>query len=199
MLTFRKKQAPPFCIIIMTASLLSSCFSINAEVGYDPEKAVEPISAEAAPVSIGQFTDRRGTNKDWIGEVRGRYYFPRSVLTTNRPVTEVVRNVVVDGANERGMLAELNDPPRYQIYGSIVRLEGLETAPSDAHAHLIIRLFDLAESRDVHVGNYRADVSINAGSVGGNILDDVIEDALNRVVSESLDDPELQAILLSNS
>lgn len=174
---------------------VAGCSAIDADIGYDPDVPVSLIEEDAAPIRIGQFTDRRGQKAHLLGKVSGTTSSLGSGLEADRPVTEIVRDVMTQAAYDRGMLSEGGDQTRYQLYGQITRLEGVEGSPSMAHANLVARLFDLKENRDVYVTNHQVEHTASPASGYSFDLGKTIEEALNQVVALSLDDPGLRTFL----
>lgn len=187
-------------MLVCLICLLTGCSTVGVDLDYERGDLIAPIEQDAAKIRVGQFSDRRGQKSHWLGEIRGEYHYPKSILETNRPVSQLVRDIVEQGADDRGMLGGRTEPPTYQLYGQIVRLDGVTTEPAIVHAHLVVRLFDLDQSEDVYVADHRIDhVEIEKAARARSpfILGNFVEDALNQAVADALEDPELRAILVA--
>jgi len=174
---------------------LSGCTTTDVVIPYQGPGSISLVEDDAAKLEIGTFSDRRGQEPNWLGEVRGKYYYPKTILVSPEPVWRVVRDLIQEGADERGMLAGRGDPPVYQLYGEVVQLDGRLPDGEGTTAHLTIRLFDLETREDVFETEHRVhlDELPRLGSAG--ILGRSIKDALNQAVTEALDDPTLRAVL----
>ena len=147
---------------------------------------------------VGQFVDRRNHAPDWLGELRGKYYFPREDVHTSQPVSLVVRDLVRQGAEDREMLVEANVPAPYELYGQVTRLDGKVTDATEAHAHIVFRLFNHDSNDEVYTSNQRIDLNDARLYGSGTDLGDFVEDALNQAVAKALDDEAFREALQNN-
>lgn len=176
--------------------LVAGCSSIEGTFGYNPEPPVSLIEESAEGIIIGQFSDRRGSRTHWLGEVPWTYYSVVSGIEAEQPVAHILRDVFIEAADDRGMLSESGVPAKYQIYGQMTRLDGDDGVPATANIDLVIRLLDLENNRDVYITEHKVETTAPPESGYAFDLIDIIERAINQVVAQSLDDPELRAVLL---
>ena len=184
-------------ITLIMVCWLTGCSTINVNIDYERGELVEPIEPKAAKIKIGQFSDRRPHKPNWLGEVRSQYHFPKSIVATRQPVSTIVRDIILKAAEDRGMIGTRSEPPIYQLYGQIMKLDGMATDPAIIHAHLVIRLFDLENSRDVYVADHEITQADRTKPDSALRLGNYVEDALNDAVAASLDDPDLRALLVT--
>ncbi len=203
-----RKHRHPAVIGIVALWTLAGCSVTEVRPAYKPKQAVERVEQGTAKLTIGSFADRRGTEPDWVGEIQGKYIYPKAVLETRDPVSKIVRDMVVRGAKARLMLAEdigsagyEVDPEVYQLYGQVKKLSGSAKGAADAEvrAHLVTRLVNVSDNDEIYTATHRVDL-FNV-DVDGNpaVLGDFVEEALNEVVQKSLDDPNLRKALGSNA
>jgi len=184
-------------VLAVLVASMSGCSTVEVDIGYAPDVPVLLSEDEAATFEVGQFTDRREKSPFWVGEIQGAYYYPKSILATDRSLSEIVRDTVEQGAFDRDMLNERGNPRRYQFYGHIERLDGIESDAAVVHVHLVSRLLDLAENREVYTANHRIERATPLDNGNASDLESLIEEALNEVVANSLDDPKLREALLA--
>ena len=196
-MTLLRWQVVNFGMFAALAGLLSACSTSAVDIGYAPDVPVPLLDEQAATFEVGQFTDRRQKPPNWVGEIRGAYHYPKTILAADRTVAELVREIVEQGAYDRGMIDEDRGPSRYQFYGQIIRADGIETEDSVVHVHLVSRLIDLETNRQLHVNEHKIDRVAPLDITAGYYLNRLIEEALNDVVAASLDDPVLRQILVS--
>jgi hypothetical protein len=176
--------------------LASACSSIEATFGYNPEPPVPLIDEAAEGISIGQFSDRRGTRTHLLGAVPWTYYSVVSGINADQPVVHILRDVFIQAADDRGMLSESGQQAKYQIYGQMTGLDGDDGVPASASIDLVIRLLDVENNRDVYITEHKVETTAPPESGYAFDLVDIIERAINQVVAKSLDDPDLRAVLL---
>lgn len=187
--------------------VLTGCSVTEVNPAYKPKEAVERVRQDTAKLTIGSFADRRGTEPEWLGEIRGKYIYPKAVLETRDPVSTIVRDMVIRGAKARLMLAEdvdgshgyENGAEVYQLYGQVTKLSGSaqDKADAEVRAHLVTRLINVADNDEVYTATHRVDfpnVDIHGSPV---LLGNFVEEALNEVVQKLLDDPEFRKALQS--
>ena len=196
-LAIKTKAVLATLILAGLVGFTSGCSTSQVDIGYSPGSPASSINDEAATFGLGQFADQRGQEPHWIGEVRGKYHYPKSIIETNRPVAQVVREIIKKGAEDRDMLRSGDGSRRYQLYGQVLRLDGIETEATVVRAHLVSRLIDLENNRQIHAADHKAERVVPLDTGNSADLESLIEEALNEVVAASLDDPKLREALLA--
>ena len=194
-MTDTRKRNLAALIVSISISSLGGCSTTQVDIGYRSSDLVAPVADEAVTFKLGQFVDRRGEAPDWLGEVRGKYYFPKETLKADRPVSWIVRDVFEKGAKDRGMLGETNVSTPYELYGHVEKLDGSVSDSTIAHAHLMVRLFNRDGSDDIFSASHHIDI-VDPKIYGSAIdLGSFLEEALNQAVVETLDDPDFRQVL----
>jgi len=198
----------PTIMTFVALGFLAGCSVTEINPAYKPKETVESVEQSTVKLTIGNFADTRGTEPDWLGEISGKFVYPKSVLETRDPVSKIVRDMVVRGAEARLMLAEdaggsegYEAPGEvYQLYGQVKKLSGSakDVADAEVHAHLVTRLINVADNDEIYTGThsvYRSNLDIDGSPAR---LGNFVEEALNEVVQKTLDDPDLRKALQSN-
>lgn len=186
-----------FGMSVLIVSFSSACTTLDVDIGYAPDVPVLLIDEQAVPFEVGQFIDQRQRPPHWVGEIKGTFHYPKTILALEPTVSELVRDVIEQGAYDRGMLSEGDGPSRYQFYGQIIRVDGIETEAFVVHAHLVSRLIDLEANRQIYIGEHQVKRAASFDISGTADLIQLIEEVLNEVVAASLDDPALSQVLVS--
>ncbi len=183
---------------VLAFSLLAGCTVTEVNPAYKPTVKAGDIEPNYAKLTIGNFSDSRGAAPEWLGEFRARWTYPRSTLRSTYPVTKVVRDMIVRGAEDRLMLAGNGTNARvYQLYGQVNKLEAWARVPVEARAraHLTTRLIRVANNEELYSGTHQVDLSNLDIDGDPEMLGRFVEEALNKAVQDALDDPEFRAAL----
>ncbi|MGI9499606.1 MAG: hypothetical protein ACR2P3_06185 [Geminicoccaceae bacterium] len=194
MITFRSARCRlaaflPFVISSMVIVQLAGCSTSQVDLAYDQSGRIEPVGPETGKMTLGHFSDRRGVDPNWVGEIVGKYYYPKTVLETREPVTLAVRRVIEQGAEIRGMLSTRGADAIYQLSGEVIRLDGMISRGTEAHAVINIRLTKRDGSKEVYREQHRIDLNEVRTGQSANVLEGLLEDALNQAIVEALDSP----------
>jgi hypothetical protein len=182
-------------LLLIIIAVLAGCTSTKIALDYKPSNLVADVEPEDGKVRLGQFADRRGKAPRWLGEIKKEYYYPKETLEADRPVTLIVRDMIKEGAEERGLLSVRNAETMYQLYGQILELGASVSERTDVSAHLMIRLLNLEDNKEVHHAVHRVELGDHRLELDTDKLADLLEDALNQAVAASLDDPALRETL----
>ena len=134
---------------------VTGCSTHLVSLSYDvPEIGV--ARSAAAPVTVEPFRDKRGTDPDWLGAIRGGYGNPIKKLRTTTPTAELVTQAFRDALAARGVTVD-KTPPRFVVTGAVKKLDCSYYMNREAHAHLFVRVLDAGSRRVVFENLYRAD------------------------------------------
>jgi hypothetical protein len=151
-------------------------------------------------ITMGEVTDARGHAMYWLAAIRGGYGNPLKVLMTEQHVSVVVRQALSDALAARNLQAENG---RHRLVVRLVRFDGNQLFPKEAHIVLAVRLEDAATNAVLYEGEARAD-GAGAG-IGGGIFTPIeplralINDVMNQGIDRALDDPAFRAALAGAS
>lgn len=178
------------------AVLLTSCMSEEVDLNFIPTYgANEPLPIDSQ-VSLGHFSDRRDKGPYWIGEILGQYRYPKTTLSTKKPVALIVQSVVKENAENRGLLSTRPANAAFQLSGEIIRLESIVAEKAEARVYINIRLTTLDGSQQVYQKLHRAYLVDIPDEPKRHTATELLKDALNQAVSEALDAEALREWLL---
>lgn len=168
-------------------SLLAGCSTSSVDVSYAPKDPVDQTQSAPGNLTLGHFSDRRGKDPFWVGEIVGKYHYPKTILETTEPVTKVVRDVIERTAKRRGLLNDRGGDADYQLSGEIIRLHAITSEDTEAHAVISLRLTKRCGSEEVYRQQHRLDINNASGVRQADKLADLLEELLNQVVTDALD------------
>lgn len=180
--------------------MVGGCTFTDIDLNYTPESSADEIEEDTAKLVVGHFVDKRGGQTDEVGVVNGIFIFPRSVLRNEVPLAIAFRNIMVEGAKARRMLAEdinYNETDVYQIYGQIDTFSASSYSffDGDVEIELVTRVFKVADNNEVYRTVRRVRLSnVDVGGSPGR-LGRYIQQALNQLMQETLDSDEIRQIL----
>ncbi len=183
------------CTLVL---LLGACSTNAVHIGYDATKA-NPTLGKALIV-LGNSTDEREKDANWLGAIRGGFGNPIKTLTTEQPVSEVVKTALGDGLKANGLLTKGNG--KYRLDTVISRFDCSQYVRLEAHIELNVSLVNVVTKEPIYTKHYKADhvtgnmVTLNAGVFGSvddlrKVANDTLQDAIDQIVT----DPALLAKL----
>lgn len=177
---------------------LTGCVTRTVDIAYQPAVSA-PAGPSAGTVAIGSFADKRSKPSRALGVVRGGFGNAVKTLETPVPVRDVVAKAFADGLAARGLLGD-GSQAKYALNGTIVRFDASQLMRREAHCEIRVVLverdtgkpvFALPARQDLVSGSALAlDVGLFASAAD---LAALAADALQRVVDQSLDNPEFAA------
>ncbi|HPF24078.1 MAG TPA: YajG family lipoprotein [Hyphomonas sp.] len=187
-------------LAIAAVILVSACASTRPiELQYmAPAQSANFESANA--ISLGNVADERGNGANWIGAIRGGYGNPLKVLETDKPVKDIVADLVSEGLEARGVTNAYQAPYRLDV--TIVRFESSQYVRREAHAQLKGDVVNTETGEVVYTGLGTAD-NVNGSVLAMNTgifadpeeLRSIANQTLQQAIDELLDDPKLHDAL----
>ena len=176
--------------------MLTSCMSEEVDLNFVPTYGADQALPIDSQLSLGHFSDHRDKGPFWIGEILGQYRYPKTVLSTEEPVTRIVHNLVKENADNRGLLSARAANAAYQLSGEIIRLESIVADKAEARAFINVRLTTSDGSKQVYQKLHRAYLVDTPDEPKRHTATELFKDALNQAVSEALDAEALREWLL---
>ena len=177
---------------------LAACSTTPVAVTYKAPPTAVPLTAQASATSAGRFSDDRGEPPKWLGAIRGGFGNPLKVLEAEQTAAQMVQAAFNEGLRARGA----RTPSKYELTGSIRKLDCSQYVRREAHGVIDVAVVDVASGRQVFSKTYSKDlvegsiVALDAGIFGStDDLRKVLEQALQQIVDQALDDPQLRAAL----
>lgn len=175
------------CFLVVT----SGCSTHLSKVEYE---GVGLASTDVRPtVTQVIVSDKRGTDSDWLGAIRGGYGNVLKTLKTEESTDKIVDEIYTAALEKSGILADTDDAP-YSLLVTIVKFDCSYYFNREAHAHVDISLAINESSKIKFSKSYKSDLT--EGGVGAGIFGDVdtlrdlAEKAMNETVDKMLQDPE---------
>jgi uncharacterized lipoprotein YajG len=175
---------------------LSSCQTYQVPITY-----ADPATVIPGPklVDLGRFVDARDeVSGTALGSIKNEVGIPIKTLTTRKPVAELVHNAVGFGLKARGMLVG-SGQGRYVLSGTITEFYAHQLASQTAGCTIRFQVFRKGKPRPVFERTYRSQRKWRTAKVSyfGNVdeLADVSSAAMQDVIDQALDDPELRRVL----
>ena len=170
------------CILV----LATACSTHSVSLAYKPATAPQPVSGDVR-IAVGDFTDNRGEPATWLGAIRGGYGNPLKTIEASKPVGELVKDVVREALQARGLFAE-NAP--LVISGWVQKLDGDQYARKEATAQLQMILSDRASRREIisrpaSSNQIAGSLMTMKSGVFGSVED--VRALIERVLSEAVD------------
>lgn len=171
---------------------LIGCSTTQVQMQHEPyggEKTDNPI------IAIGQFSDYRKHDPNWLGAIRGGYGNPLKTLETPKPVKDVVRDAFQDGLRQRGLLASADDA-KYILNVDIQQYDCNQYVRKESHIKLDIKVVDIKSNQQVFsdriaVDNVEGSILSMKTGVFGSVeeLKNLAEKTLAQAVDNALDSP----------
>jgi len=146
-------------------------------------------------------SDERGTDKNWLGAIRGGYGNRLKTLRTEESTDSVVKKMYEDALNKSKLLSTSIDSP-YAIKVVITKYDCSYYMNREAHAHVNISLIDNSTSTIRFSKSYKTDeveTGVGAGIFGSvDTLRALAETAMNNTIDKALSDEEFINALTSS-
>jgi hypothetical protein len=171
---------------------ISACSTTRVSLPY--QAGATPIAAVAKPlVSVGAFSDQRGTDPHWLGAIRGGFGNPLKTLELENTASEMMKEAFSQALTSRGLLAS-NAAGRYTLSGVIQKFDCSQFVRREAHATIIVTVTETATGKTVMNQSFEETVvtgeglTLDAGilastddlkAVAAQALQKVIDDVLN--------------------
>ncbi|WP_296807738.1 SHOCT domain-containing protein [Thiocapsa sp.] len=156
---------------------------------YRGERADNPI------IAIGQFSDYRKHDANWLGAIRGGYGNPLKTLETPKPVKDIVRDAFQDGLRQRGILASADDA-KYVLSVDVQQYDCNQYVRKESHIKLDIKVVDIKNNQQVFsdriaIDNVEGSILSMKTGVFGSVeeLKNLAEKTLAQAVDGALDSP----------
>jgi hypothetical protein len=170
------------------AAALPSCSSTAVSLDYQP--TLGQNIAGPRKVAVGRFSDMRGENSYYLGEVRTPIGTPLERINSRVPVEEVVRNAFSHGLSSRGMLAGSGAP--YVITGEIMELHGDQVVRPAGYARIRVNVVRVSSGQivftRVYTGERVREMYLPGSGSPVPVIRELISRALQDVVDRALDD-----------
>ena len=85
-------------LVVLLPLIISTigCSTHMVSVTYQPTGQIVRNAPGEASVTVGRFSDDRGTDSNWLGAIRGGYGNPLKKLRTDKPTNEMVEAAFAD-------------------------------------------------------------------------------------------------------
>ena len=183
---------------------LSGCSTNAVQLTYDTSAVASQPAAAASSVEIMSVGDNRTHDPYWLGAIRGGFGNPLKTLTTDVPVSNVVKNAFTDALKARGLLASTSGVYGMQVV--INQFDCNQVARREAHVRLNVSMVELASGRQIYANDIQVDrvtgsvITFDAGIFATvEDLRKLANQALQGAVDQALDDPQLNEILMAGT
>lgn len=184
-----------FCILLLLTTL-AGCSTHMSRIEY--QSTGNPALAGQQQISQVEVIDDRGTEKNWLGAIRGGYGNRLKTLRTEKPTDQVVKDVYIQALKGSKLYTSANKGD-YRLRVVLSKFDCSYYFNREAHAHFTVSLFENGTNKEVFTKSYRADEV--EGGVGAGIFGDVdtlrqlAERTLNKAVDSHLQDPNFVSAL----
>lgn len=190
-------------LVVLLPLIISTigCSTHMVSVRYQPTGQIVSNAPGDASVTVGRFSDDRGTDSNWLGAIRGGYGNPLKKLRTDKPTNEMVEAAFADALQARNMLGT-KDNSKVTIEGNIVKFDCSYYFNREAHAHLVVKVVLLPSRALIFSRTYKTDNTesgVAAGIFGDtDHLAAFAQKTLNETIDKVFSDPGfVEAILRS--
>lgn len=192
-----ESAARALCILAVVT--LAGCGTTPVAINYKAPATAQQFTGASAATSAGRFSDDRGEPPKWLGAIRGGFGNPLKVLEVEEPVAQMVQTAFSEGLRARGAA---KDNAKYELVGTIKKLDCSQYVRREAHGVIEVTVVQVAGGKQLFKKSYTADlvdgsmVSLATGVFAStDDLRKVLERALQQIVDQALDDPQLRAAL----
>jgi hypothetical protein len=185
--------------LLAVLSILFGCSTTVVTLRYEPTTPVK-TELDAKPVAaIGTIKDgRKEEDPRWFGAIRGGYGNPLKKLVGDRPMNETVARSLSDALKERHLLAS-GDDAVFRVEGTIQTLDCNYYWNRDAHAQLLLNLFDAKSNGLLYSQSQSTDNSESGAGAGifgdVNHLAGFMQKTLNQTIDKFFADPAFVSVL----
>ena len=191
------KTFAPHLILSMTI-LMFGCSPYVPTIKYDQTQQANVRALAAHSVSVGNFTDNRGTPDNWLGAVRNGYGAPVKKLYTDGPTSDVVRTAFVEAFAARN-ITESKSPERLVVEGTIIKYDCSTMFNYEAHAQLQVNVVSWPSRVVLYSQTYRTDNTESGwgGGLYGGYKDLALmaQQTLSQTIDKFFADPAFVAAL----
>ena len=186
-------------------SVLSLALALCACNTTTPVSMQYDASAITAPkgnpvVAVSTVTSKREKSDPYaLGAILGGFGNPLQTITSEVPVTDVVKTLVTDGLKARN-LASPN--PKYNMTIDILRLDCSQLVRREAHVDLAVTVQNASTQEVVFNKGARSDktngsvITMETGILAStDDLRAIMNEALQEAVNNLLDDPQFRAAI----
>jgi uncharacterized lipoprotein YajG len=193
------KSLKILAVLALTA-LSAACSTTAVPLTYQPSDQAATAAKGPAVVSVVSVIDNRKVDPKWLGAIRGGYGNALKTLELERPVGDVVRDVVVAGLAARGLAA--TETPKFQMTIAVNKFDCSQLVRREAHAVFEVTVVDVSGAhrpftKVVASNLVRGDLIALDTGVFASIEDlrKIANDALQDAVDQLLDDPTFRSSL----
>ncbi len=184
-------------VFLLLCLTLIGCSTTQVQMqheSYTGEKASNPI------IAVGQFSDSRKHEANWLGAIRGGYGNPLKTLETSKPVKDVVRDAFQDALMQRGLLAGPDDA-KYLLNVDVLQYDCNQYVRKESHVKLAVNVVDIESTQQVFsdrvvVDNVEGSIlSLKTGVFASvDELKQLAELTLTQAVSNTLENPGIKRL-----
>lgn len=175
--------------ILLTATL-TGCSTHLIDLDYANSGISSKREATIANVTV---IDRRGTDTNWLGAIRGGYGNRLKTLRTSTSTDVAIRGVYESALSENGILSRDTNAP-YALNVTINKFDCSYYFNREAHSNLEISVTRKSNNEIILRKNYKSDdvePGVGAGIFGSvETLAELAEKSLSNAINKMLLDPE---------
>ena len=200
-LTFMNKRSSHQ---LLALALVTMAFGLGACQTYQvPITYADPATVIPGPrtVDLGRFIDARDERDGrgrTLGSIKNEVGIPIKKLTTRKPVAQLVHNAVGYGLKARGMLVDTGKG-RYLLGGTITEFYAHQFTSQESGCRIRFQVFRRGNPKPIFTRAYRSQRNRRTAKVSYfssvDEVADVCSAALQDVIDQALDDPDLRRIL----
>ena len=181
---------------------VSACSTTRVSLPYAAGAGGTPTAPTASPmVSVGSFSDRRGTDPHWLGAIRGGFGNPLKTIELENTASDVMAAAFSQALASRGLLAT-GPTGRYTLSGVIQKFDCSQYVRREAHADIVVTITEAATGKVVLDQTFQETVvtgeglTLDAGIFAStDDLKAVAAQALQKVIDDVLSAPSFTGIL----
>jgi uncharacterized lipoprotein YmbA len=185
-------------LILAIVITLAGCSTHSTKITYEGDgggiERSEPLISQVVVV------DKRGTDSDWLGAIRGGYGNRLKTLRTDRSTDVVIDEIYTNALTQAGIYGQNKNAP-FQLNVDINKFDCSYYFNREAHAHVSVSLQKRGDSNTFFRKAYKTDLTepgVGAGIFGDvDTLRDLAEQAMNETIDKMLVDSEFRDALNS--
>ncbi len=182
-------------ILLLLTSSITGCSTHLINLEYANPGISSKREAVIASVDV---IDRRGTDNNWLGAIRGGYGNRLKTLRTSTPTDTAIKSVYESALLENGILSRGVNAP-YALSVVVNKFDCSYYFNREAHSHLEVSVIRTSNNKIVLRKNYKSDdiePGIGAGIFGSvETLAELAEKSLSNAINKMLIDPEFIAAI----
>jgi len=180
--------------------LLGGCSTYVVSIKYESTGQFVANAPGQVMATVGSFTDERGEDSDWLGDLKGGPGNSVKTLRTGKPIKEMVEAAFADALRVRNMLGTKEDS-KVAIEGKIMRFDCNYYVNREAHAYLRVNVVALPSRALLFSNVYRTDKNewgLASGMLGEPYqLAGLAQTTLNETIDKALSDPRFIEAMLN--